>query len=181
MTRKSISLLELILAISLMGVIILGVTSFDMASRQFFTAAERKAKITNEAALILDRIAKDALSSIGHGISESDSPAAVCPYSSTHLLYMVQDTDKNGIRDDNFDELIVYAFDNNSHVLSRTQAGGDAETVSDKVIIFGAPVVNNTIKIYLTLRYDPSKPADPISNPQVQSITTVEVPAWSLN
>ena len=63
--KKTVTLMELTLAIALMGVVILGVTSFDVGSRQFLQSSERKTQVLNEATLIMDRISRDALTAVG--------------------------------------------------------------------------------------------------------------------
>lgn len=72
MTQKKecATLVELILAIVLLGVIILGVAAFDAASNNLFTISKRKTQVINELTLILDYIGKD----VGQAIGSNDNP-----------------------------------------------------------------------------------------------------------
>ncbi|MBU2437394.1 MAG: prepilin-type N-terminal cleavage/methylation domain-containing protein [Candidatus Omnitrophica bacterium] len=89
------TLIELILALALLGVIILGVTAFDVASREFLRSSRRKAQVLNEAVFVLEHIAKRAVSGIGDisnpAIGQGITPA---PYNEP-MFYIFQDTHPN--------------------------------------------------------------------------------------
>ena len=59
MPNKAITLVELMIAVALMGVVILGAVSFDAASRKMVGSSERRAVVMNDLAYILDAIDKD--------------------------------------------------------------------------------------------------------------------------
>ena len=63
--KNSLSLIELILAIVLFGIIILAATTLDIASLSFFKSSTNKAKVLNDASRILEHIQKQALQSHG--------------------------------------------------------------------------------------------------------------------
>jgi len=171
--NKAITLMELIVAISLLGVIILGVASFDLGSRQMFKSSERKTQVMNEAALILDRIAKDAIM----GIGDVGNPAIT---TTATTLNIVQD-DGNGVREAS-DVVISYVFDNGAHTLTRAIGAAPAETISNKVVSFTTSLPGgNTARIALTLRKNPADAENAFDNPQATIQSIVEVPAWSVN
>lgn len=187
--KKTVTLMELIIAIALMGVVIVGVTVFDFSSRQFLQSAERKTKVLNEAALIIDRIVKDALSAVG----TRDNPAIAV---AANGINMYPDTNGDGIHDTNDDtRWIRYRYINTAthpHTIERlrrpTVGADEIEYISTRAInlatspVTGAtPADTNTVQLILILRFDPTSAVNAINNPQVRIQTSVEVPGWSLN
>jgi len=57
--KKSITLLELLIAITLLSVIVLGFTSIDLFSRFHVLTADRRAKVQNEVSYVLEHMAKN--------------------------------------------------------------------------------------------------------------------------
>lgn len=57
--KKVITLAELIISIALLGVIVLGVTAFDVGSRYFLQSSDRKTQVLNEMTYILEHIGKN--------------------------------------------------------------------------------------------------------------------------
>ena len=78
--KYGVTLAELIVAVALLGVVILGVTSFDLASRYFLKSSENKTRVVNELAFILQHISKYTLQASGdgvnRGIGREDLPAS---------------------------------------------------------------------------------------------------------
>jgi hypothetical protein len=58
MHKRAITLLELLLAISLLGVVALGMASLDIFSRYYLRSIERSSLVQNELAYVLDHMAK---------------------------------------------------------------------------------------------------------------------------
>lgn len=184
--KKSVTLVELTLAIALMGVIVIGIASFDVGSRRFLQASERKTQVLNEATLIMDRITKDAFS----GIGTVTDPAIVTDAANPTFLRIIPDTNGNGIRDAGDDRWIRYRYINtasNPDSLERVRrdaAGNDTvEFLSTRVRNFNVirPAGTNTAQLVLILRFDPNTAINAFSNPQVSVQTNVEAPGWSLN
>ncbi|MFA5272227.1 MAG: type II secretion system protein [Candidatus Omnitrophota bacterium] len=172
--NKALTLTELIVAITLMGVIILGVVSFDFGSRNMLKSSERKTQVMNQAALILDRISKDALT----GIGDLGAPAMNV---TANALNIRQD-DGDGVRESTAsDPIVSYVFDNGAHTLTRTVGASPAETMSDNVVDFTAIIFDNTALVTIQLRPNPAIPENAFDNPQVTIQSSIEAPAWSLN
>ncbi|MCM8827540.1 MAG: hypothetical protein NC904_08525 [Candidatus Omnitrophica bacterium] len=122
--KKTISLIELLLSLILFITIILGVISFNILSRRMITSTERRTKVLNEAAYILDRITKDAAGAIGDVTTTLNlayvnnplvltQPLRLCGADTcgNNMLLIKQDTNGNGIRDaDNVYRLIGLRF-----------------------------------------------------------------------
>ncbi len=63
--RQAITLVELLIAIVLLGMIVLGATAFDSASHSFFKQSRQKARVANELNMILDHIGKYMEQAVG--------------------------------------------------------------------------------------------------------------------
>ncbi|MCX5711543.1 MAG: hypothetical protein NTY47_00505, partial [Candidatus Omnitrophica bacterium] len=62
---RGISVLELLIALILMSFIVLGFSSIELFSRYQVTSSDRRAKIQNEAAYVLEHMAKNIMNAIG--------------------------------------------------------------------------------------------------------------------
>ncbi|MBP7088777.1 MAG: hypothetical protein KBB01_05725 [Candidatus Omnitrophica bacterium] len=75
--KKAVTLMELLIAVGLLMVVILGATSFHFASTEFLWSSERKADILNEFTLVLENLDKNIKLATGdidnQGISLSRS------------------------------------------------------------------------------------------------------------
>jgi len=183
--RKSITLLELIIGISLLVVIILGVTAFDVASRYFLKSSERKSQIINELNFILEHLSKN----INQAVGDISNPGIVkVDQSSTFgrvLLHLRQDVLRTP--EDYTDDLwATYAY-------YTTSSGPDSytlafwpprqnrnslplnsrEVLSSRVVSFDFSVSGSRVSVNnFVLRYTPSDTqVDYANNPQT-SITS---------
>lgn len=55
-TKRAVTLVELLIAISLMAAIVLGAMAFDTASRRFFVSTRQDVVLLNELGLVLDHL-----------------------------------------------------------------------------------------------------------------------------
>ncbi|RLJ09805.1 MAG: hypothetical protein DRP15_02345 [Candidatus Aenigmatarchaeota archaeon] len=179
MNKRTITLIELILAIVLLGVIILSATAIDVASRYFFKSSDTKTQVLNEVSFILEHIQKNASQATGW----IDDSGFNLP-SSTRLL----------IRED---------FDNDTWVEYRRQrnrfrfspdGGTNWETLSSRIVdnpdidgdgfpepVFSLSPSGTEIIVTLTARYDPSRSYDSKTNPQVSLQTRLFLGEHSFN
>jgi hypothetical protein len=189
--------MELIIAIALLGVIILGAASFDIGSRHLLRASETKTQILNEAALILDYLTKDA----AQGIGDANNPAlSIVPAGGLTFLLIKTDNPtlgNPGQRDaDNIDLVVGYARQGNNIIRCRdfvnnpnvrevltTRAVSPASPAGlDGFILPAAPLpLDNAMHVAVTLRFDPARAQNAYDNPQVRADTDIEVPAQSLH
>lgn len=65
--KKALTLIELIIASSLVGVIILAAFSMDRVSRTYYISSGRKAEVTNEANFVMEHIAKSMSNAVRSG------------------------------------------------------------------------------------------------------------------
>ena len=180
--RKSITLLELIIGISLLIVIILGVTAFDVASRYFLKSSERKSQIINELNFILEHLSKN----INQAVGDISNPGIVkVEQNSRVLLHLRQDVLRTP--NDYSDDLWV------TYVYYTTSSGADSytlafwplrqnrnslplnsrEVLSSRVVSFDFSVSGSRVSINnFVLRYTPDNTqVDYANNPQI-SITS---------
>lgn len=128
------TLIELILALALLMVIILGVTAFDVASREFLRSSRRKAQVLNEAVFILEHIAKRAISGIGD-VSNPALASSSTPYLDEIMLSIQQDTNENGIWDPDLDPTDGVTNDLTIGYAQQNDVGGGG----DERVIFMCP------------------------------------------
>ena len=64
--RYGITLIELIVALILMFIVVLGISSIDVFSHRHVITAERRAKLQNEATFLLEHMAKNVATAVGN-------------------------------------------------------------------------------------------------------------------
>ncbi|TAN59426.1 hypothetical protein EPN16_07240 [bacterium] len=69
--KRGITLIELLIAISLVGMIVLAIVAVDVASRRFVNTSDFEARAQNQIAPTLDMIAKDVSLAIGNVRADS--------------------------------------------------------------------------------------------------------------
>ena len=174
--------MELIIAISLLGVILLGVTAFDVASRYFLKSNERKSQIVNELTFILEHLSKN----INQAVGDISNPGIVkVEQDNRVLLHLRQDVLRTP--NDYSDDLWV------TYVYYTTSSGADSytlafwplrqnrnslplnsrEVLSSRVVSFDFSVSGSRVSINnFVLRYTPDNTqVDYANNPQI-SITS---------
>jgi len=163
--KKAISLVELMIAVSLMGVVILGAAVFDASSRKFMSSSERKTAAINELHLALDYMQKDASSSTT-SFSSVSGGKGLCMY------YDVNNpSSPGGLGSNN----VTYLFGNVSTTsVERCNATGACIILSKRFIAPAFTLLNSYSATVTnpTVRYAPAAAFDNSTNPQV-SVPTV--------
>ena len=99
--KKAVSLVEMIIAIALMGAIVLGAIAFDLASRNLFNSSEEETVLLNELALVLDHLernikhAEGDVSNIGLSWNNPASELSIVRVSDAILNGTTQMSDAN--------------------------------------------------------------------------------------
>jgi Tfp pilus assembly protein PilW len=155
--RKTLTLIELIIALSLLMMVILGATSFDLASVEFLKSSERKTAVVNEANFILDHIQKNVAKAVGYVEKSGISMA------SNVLTIRV---DNNNTPSDFADDTsVTYTYDPIQHTL----VFSDGTTLSKRVCAFDMDTASWRIEVKdFELRYDPNATATLRDNPAVK-------------
>ncbi|MBM3248303.1 MAG: hypothetical protein FJZ10_02630 [Candidatus Omnitrophica bacterium] len=168
-----LSLAELLISVTLIGLILLVAGSVDIASRRFFSRAEKGIVALNDITLALEYIGKSAQRAIG----DVGNPAvyynpAACGAVAGFKLRI--DTDSNGIADatDGF-HTFCFGLPASENITFTDQIG------TDNIIcrhLASSPTINGAtpgqIRIGLTGRDNPAA-IESIDNPNVHIETTV--------
>ena len=185
-TKKAITLVELIIAISLFGLIIAGVMAFDSASREFFQSSERATDVLNELTFVLEHIQKNVMLAIGD--ADDSGMTLTNPRVGDYTLVIRQDINRvNGVinntpEDYSDDRFVTYNIDSGQNTISVAELFDGAAYVPEVLTrkLFLDPnstysTVDFTLKddlelqiIALALLFDISKPEDPRTNPRVE-------------
>ena len=190
--KKTITLIELIIAVSLLAVMVLGAVSFDAASGGFLRSSERKTQVLNE----LTHIANHFSSYISLATGDKNNIGMITP-SLTSLR--IRADISNGITrrpnetpNDYTDDLWVqYRIDgNNLEFCSNFNVGSGVcdigwEALTQRFVdlgfSFSDPAANNGIVSItnLALRYSPLLAQDSRDNPQATMTDTGGSPTIS--
>ena len=158
---RGFTLVELILAISLLGVIVLGAATFDKASHYFLRSSERKARILNELNYIWEHLHKNIVSAEGN----VNDPGIVTSGNRLRL--------KEGNR---WVEYRILKGSSNLEFCSQYNITTNScevnyETLSSRVmnenIFYNSTFANQVIVSNLILRFNPTQGFDPKTNPEV--------------
>jgi type II secretory pathway pseudopilin PulG len=138
MRKKTVTLMELIIALSILGIVVLGAMSFDQAARGFLRSSERQTAIVNDATLATDHMAKMGLTAIG----DAGLPAI---YTAGNVLYMQQDSDGNGRWESAVDQVVNYAQQGNTIVYCSTAACPTPQVLANNVVAAPTGFVINVV------------------------------------
>ncbi len=181
--KKTITLIELLIAISLLSVVVLGAIAFVQASRQFLGSSERRVEVLNEATFILEHIHKNILLGIGHRNRLSTAlvpnPAVLgSPGADNIFIVIFQDMDLAGNMlntPENYldDRHVNYRIESAAlghRELFRTAEHLDWEVLSDKLVSIELSLdANNQLVINnFVLRLNPANAVDARDNPEVR-------------
>jgi prepilin-type N-terminal cleavage/methylation domain-containing protein len=201
MSEKGFSLTEILVAIVLVGVMVLAVTSIDISSRRFFGAAKDATWIQDEAKIAMAHITKN----IQQGGGDSTSLGAAGPVNSTYTngffildgvgniqnqgsrIYVRMDRNGDGSYDsadsNPFIEYIYRSTDDSIWYdpIVGVGPGGDEQIAEDIVANILFQSINaNEVKITITVRRDPSSAAS-LDNPQTTLTSSTILRAMSTN
>jgi len=177
--RKSITLVELIISITLLGVIVLGAVAFHLAGERFLRSSETKVQVLNDLTFVLQHLHKNVLS----GTGDYNNPGIDA--SAARVLAIRQDIGAAG--NPNFtpadysdDRTVVYTFGiaaSPNSIMFSNDDGTTWEELTRCFIDIGAPnafavnVVNGGVEITnLALRLNPASIKNDSTNPQVTTI-----------
>jgi Tfp pilus assembly protein PilW len=164
MNRKGISLIELLIAVTLISVVGLAIVSIDFASRMGFIQAGKRAKVSDEARFAM-----------GHITRHIRLANRINPTSGNNLtqIQIWIDDDKDPSNFSN-DTMLTYSLSGNQILFSDTDAGITNEVIAQGVTSCdftvqdgtgSVPVV--TISITVVDRPTPPPPLGSPNNPRV--------------
>ena len=159
--RRSVTLIELLIAVSLIGVLVLGIGSLDTFSRYQLIASERRAVIQNELSIAMEDMSKSAIRATGN----FDDPGIVDLGNGFRVR-----VDENTTPDDYGDDPWI------SYVLLGNTIEKDGVSLNRRAVITGFThnVLDNGkgVDISLTAIYDTTQAAS-LDNPEMTMNTRV--------
>ncbi len=188
--NKSLTLIELILAIALVGVIILGINSINIFSHYQVISSDRRAKLQNDLSYCLDHITKEGLKAIGNErVFGLNSAVNV---SGSRLSFFI-DGNKNGridgVNTSTGDYWIRYSLASNQLSYcglcpsAAASSCSNCSVLSNKITTFtpskSANFASGThIDVLITGRWTPGS-AVSADNPEVSMRSTIQLPSVS--
>ena len=190
LANKSVTLLELLLAVALMSLVVLGFTSIDIFSRQNVVASDRRARIQNTVAFCMAHMSKY----IGNAMGSKNNPPLTVPdtVNGESGIKIRVDTNNNGRLDaSTLDKQIAYSYNSTTYQLkfygNFTDASTTSEILSDKIVTdlsatnIGYNNATNYVTVKITGRWTPSDANVTPENPEVTMYTNVVMPGVSVN
>ena len=204
---SGLTLLELIIAVSLLGVLVIGFTGIQIFSNTHVVYTDRRAKVQNAVSLVLEHMTRNIKGTNLRGGAIGDNtnplggslPVTITPITLNGNIYNAiliwVDWNNNGVRDAG-DKQIAYFFNNNDicFIPNYTDFPNTSEAITTGGMIMGDfnstpgtdtsyvtydPVnSNNCIYVQITGRWDPSKAAY-MDNPQIKMYTRINMPSVS--
>lgn len=162
--KKSVTLVELLISLTLLGVIVLGAGAFHLASERFLTSSEGKTQILNELSFVLQHLQKNILIATGSADNQG-----IFVSSAGHALPLIQGSQN-----------VLYTFGvpaSPNSIMFSNDGGVSWEELSRRFVDLGGPdafnivLVNGGVQIEnLALRLDPAIAKDDRNNPEITTI-----------
>lgn len=197
----AITLIELLIATSLIGVLVVGISSLYTYTHFHLRGSDYRAQLQNEASYVLEHMAKNITGTANRGgaIGDSTNPPVFRtePLPTVISLVAIIDSTPDGIRDINNDYFIEYRYDNSTDsivycaqcTIPLCMFGcfvSKLKTLSSRIYDFN-PTYNatdNYLEVELTACWDPTEAqfdCGTIDNPAVTMRNRINMPAVSVN
>ena len=192
---KSVTLLELLISIVLIGLVILGLSNIESFCRNQLLTSDRRLKVQNEASFVLDHMAKHIGKAIGdaqnYPVDFNANPGSI-----------IIDRNNNGVRDiinpDNEERYrIAYEYNQAAHTVSYCSS---YDTNSNQCRSLAGPVIweilashiknppdidthgdeTNYISVNITACWDPTRACGTINNPETTLRSRIIMPSVSI-
>lgn len=188
--NKSVTLLELLIAIALLSVIAIGFSSIDLFSRYHVISSDRRAKLQNEISYVLEHMTKEISKAVG-----DVSHRPIVPSPSSDIIIAWIDVNQNG-RQDPYptDHCVMYWYQDNPtyQILYYPNTGSSSayEIIARKINscsfqhAWTAAQRNNYVDITIAACWDPDGVPNACGtpdNPSVTMRTQIKMPAVSTN
>lgn len=175
--KKGLTLIEMLIAVTLIGMITLSLASINVFFWSNFNGIQRKSELQNEALFIISHIRKTALKVVG------DINRNPIVFAGLDNLTWWEDANANGTQDQFIDSIVTYSRAANN-VLSKT-GGVDAGTISRKVTFFSSQVGSTINNVTVDFRecWNPSSLATcgRVDNPTMNVTMRIIMPMVSIN
>lgn len=183
--NRSITLMELLIAIVLMTLMVLSFASIDLYSRYHVFTADRRAKVQNEASIVLEHMAKEISKAIGDTIQLPVTiETAGGPNPVWRRIKAWIDSNQNAIRDISDIETAYQWNRGDSRVRYWPDYTGPNEVISNRITDFNISQTDNYVFVQLTACWDPTSTTwscGTSDNPTVTMRIHIKMPSVSTN
>ena len=191
LNKQSVTLLELVISLAILGILVLSFTSIDLFSRFHVISADRRAKIQNEASNAIEHMAKQISRGVG---TVATVPVIINTPPTGDRIKVRTDQNLNGIIDDNTATCFIsYRFNAATNQIvffpQYSIAGWSNAPANEQVAAqivacaFTYNAANDFVTVDLTACWNPLSPltcGNP-DNPSVQIRTNIKMPGVSIN
>jgi len=202
--NKSVTLLELLISIGLLGFLVLIFTSIDSFSHFHVISADRRSKVQNEVSILLEHISKEANKAVGNlAVIPSQDPITITDIGVDKAIRIYVDSGPTGLDgiylpgdgrwDLTNDRTVAYRFkgnpeyqvwfypeytaDTDPHEVVAHNIMPSYTLIYDNTTTDGTPA-NNYFDITVTGRWEASQAAS-VDNPEVVMRTLIIMPSLS--
>jgi len=191
---KSITLLELLIAIALLSVIILALSGVDFFSRSHVIDSDRRATLQNEVSRVLEHMSKEIVRAIGNMAIAGQNPIDLTNILGDTAIRIFVDQDQDG-QISAGDRWIAYRYNAASFQIwycpqctdiSCTTCiplwGDTANVIAHHISLFNPSVIDNCVEVRITACWNPAA-ADcgTVNNPHLTMHTHIKMPSVSTN
>lgn len=182
---KSVTLLELLISIVLLGMIVLGFSTIELFGRFHALSSDRRAKLQNEASYVLEHMTKRISEAVGSRAVPGQDPISVADIGSDAAITAWIDLNQNGrLEAAPTDRQLAYILNGSSYQMRfYSNYSGDPtsyEVLSQKAYSFTRSVTDNYVELSFTVRWQPAQAAS-VDNPELSMTTRVKMPQVSSN
>lgn len=190
--KKAVTLVELVTAASLLGLLILAATSLHLFACRQLRETDIKAYLLNRISLAMEHMVKNMI----QGIGDRNNPGII-KHGTQQWIKVRLDRNLNGWPDDNGPgDWIAYKYirDRNQIQYHRNYPFDgwlttDGEVTDGEVIVHKVTNVTFTLNnddisllgINITTRQDPTREQDPITNPQISLQSRIQLRSTSMH
>lgn len=188
---KSVTLIELLTAIILVSIVVIGIVSIELFSRYQVLSSDRRVKLQNEVSLALEHMTKHISLAIGNTVSNP----AMRVYADNKGIRVRVDSNQNGMADA-ADTWIAYRHEDigspatDSEIRYYDNAGdteapaGPYQSIARKIVISSNGlefvVTNRVIEAKVVCRFNPAQSVS-VENPEVTMRTKIDMASVSTN
>jgi hypothetical protein len=183
----AITLIELLIALVLLSMIILGIANIEIFCKHVFMGADRKTKVSNEVTYVVEHMSKH----IGMAVGDDSQPPVdtLAPLGCTNATLVWTDYDPsgipNGVRDNINDRQIMYCFNDAAHSVAyysnytSMALPGPVEVLARNIYSMNATVIRNAVELTVTGCWNASSSCGTVDNPRVTLQTRIVMPSVS--
>ncbi|MBN1912841.1 MAG: type II secretion system protein [Candidatus Omnitrophica bacterium] len=192
-SNKATTLLELIIAVILLGILVVGLSSIETFSRRHLRTTDQRTRLQNDLSYLLEHMARNINHAIGLSSETVVLDPSPCSGGDCRITVFIDnlsatDPDLLGMRD-SADYNISYSFNSSSHTVyyykNYVDEFSSKEVVASNIETFMPSYsdTNNYIEVNASACWDPSLGTcgEEIRNPQVDMNNRIEMPAVSIN